>query len=693
MRGDTNHESSEVVLIAWQETPYTLPLIAAAAITSVSAVYIWRRHRATAARTVALVLLAGAGWVVGYALEQAGADLNTKVLWYKVEILSVIIMSLTWLIFTLQYTGLQRWVTRRNVVLLSIIPFITLILVLTNEYYQFIWGSVVLKREGSFIVSEFVHGTWFWVHTAYSYILVLCGFLLLVRMLIRSQRYYRWQIIAILFAAFFPMLLTMLNLAGLYSLAQLRAEILLFPVVSLIVAWSIFRFRPGDVVPVARETVIDSMSDGVVVLDPQNCIVDVNPSAQQMMGYPSPKLIGHCIGKVWPEWSQIVLTDRQSDREIAVTLKDEQRVYDVRISPLTDWVGNLVSQVVVLRDVTERKRAEELLYESEEKFRTIFEHANDEIVYLDKYGKIIDVNKKTEEIFGYKPEELIGKNFAELDFLGVENISKIVDLFGDAITKGETIPITLLELKRKDGSSFFAEVSTKMIKKNGEVEGILSILRDVTERKKAEEKIKASLKEKEVLLREIHHRVKNNLQIISSLLSLQSRYFRDSQYMEMFKESRNRVRSMALIHEKLYQSEDMANIDSAEYIKTLVHELIRSYRVDPDRVRIKIEVEDVSLGVETAIPCGLIINELLSNSLKYAFPDNKGEITVGLQSVDGITELTVSDNGVGIPDNIDLKNVETLGLRLVTILAEGQLHGNIDLIRKKGTEVRITFRG
>ena len=691
---DTTHESIEVVLTIWQETPYTIPLIVAAALTSASAVYIYRRHHVAAARTVALVLLAGTGWVVGYTLELAGADLHTKVLWYKVEILSVVFMSMTWLVFTLQYTGLERWITRRNVAFLSIIPVITLILVLTNEYHWLIWGRVVMNTEGSLMVADFVHGTWFWVHTVYSYCLVLFGFLLLVQMLLRSQRFYYWQIIAILFAAFFPMMLTVLNLVGLYSLGHLSAPILLFPLVSLAVAWSIFRFRPKDIIPVARGTVIESMSDGVVVVDPQNCIVDVNPSARQMMGYSSSGLVGQSIKKVWPEWSQVESTDRrQLEKEITVNRGDGQRIYGVRISPLTVSYSNLTYQVVVLRDITEHKRTEERLYESEEKFRTIFEYANDEIVYLDKYGKIIDVNKKVEDIFGCKPEELIGKNFAELDFLGVENIRKIVELFTDAIAKGETLPFVLLELNRKDGSSVFVEVSTRMIKKNGEIEGILNILRDVTERKKAEEQIKASLREKEVLLREIHHRVKNNLQVISSLLSLQSRYIRNSQYAEMFTESRNRVRSMALIHEKLYQSEDLANIDSDEYIEILVRELIKSYKMDPDKIRIKIEVDDVSLGVDTAIPCGLIINELVSNSLKYAFPDKKGEIIVALHPVKGKIELTVSDNGVGIPENIDFKNTKTLGLRLVTILAENQLNGDIDLIRNKGTEVRITFRG
>jgi len=678
--------------MAWQETPYTIPLIVAATLSATSALYIWRRHRVAAARTMALILLIGTGWIVGYALELASADLHTKVFWNNAQYPAVTIVSIAWLVFTLQYTGREKWVTRCNVAVSSIIPAITLILVFTNEYHGLMWSRIELNTEGPFAVLSYIYGIWFWVHTAYSYILVLSGSLLLVQMLIRSQRLYRWQIISLLLAAFSPVLLSVLEFRGLYPLPYLFVVVLLIPTCSLAVALSIYRFRVADIIPVAREAVIDSMSDAVMVLDPENRIIDVNPSAQRVMGRFASALIGQCIEDVWPHWSGQIGSGRgKIEEEIVLDQEKEQYIYDVRISPLTGWRGNFIGQVVVFRDVTERKKAEELLYESEEKFRTIFEHANDEIVYLDKSGKIIDINKKSEEIFGYKREDIIGKNFVELGFLGVENISKMVELFVDVVMKGKPIPFFLLELKRKDGNEIFAEVSTRLIKKNGEIEGILSILRDITERKQAEENIKASLREKEVLLREIHHRVKNNLQVISSLLNLQSAYIKDKQYAEMLKESQNRIKSMALIHEKLYQSEDLACIDFGRYIKDMTYGLFRSYGVSTAAITPKMDVGDISLQIDAAIPCGLIINELVSNSLKHAFPDRKGEIAVSLHSVDGTIELTVSDNGVGIPDTIDFENTETLGLRLVTILAEDQLDGDITLTRGMGTEFRITF--
>jgi len=219
-------------------------------------------------------------------------------------------------------------------------------------------------------------------------------------------------------------------------------------------------------------------------------------------------------------------------------------------------------------------------------------------------------------------------------------------------------------------------------------------IRYAIERKQAEEQIKASLKEKEVLLREIHHRVKNNLQVISSMLYIQSGYIKDKEAFEMFKETQNRIKSMALIHEELYQSKDLSKIDVAKYLQKLATDLINSYGIKQEDIKLKMAIHEVLLGVNTAVPCGLIINELVSNSLKHAFPNGKeGEIRVALRS-DNANKfaLIVSDNGVGFPKDLDFRNTETLGLQLVTTLVK-QLGGTIELDRSGGTEFKITFTG
>jgi PAS domain S-box-containing protein len=229
------------------------------------------------------------------------------------------------------------------------------------------------------------------------------------------------------------------------------------------------------------------------------------------------------------------------------------------------------------------------------------------------------------------------------------------------------------------------------------------------ERLRFEERIIASLKEKEVLLKEIHHRVKNNLQIISSLLNMQAKCIKDENTLNMFMESQNRVRSMALVHEELYQSKDMTRIDFEDYVRNLINYLFRSYGVNSNDIMVRIEIKDVFLGVDMAIPCGLIINELVSNSLKHAFPvyaacvaekpggsiygersKGEGEICISFCSDDNKHTLIVGDNGVSFPEDMDFRNTESLGLQLVNTLAH-QLEGTIELDRNGGAKFEIVF--
>jgi two-component sensor histidine kinase len=226
----------------------------------------------------------------------------------------------------------------------------------------------------------------------------------------------------------------------------------------------------------------------------------------------------------------------------------------------------------------------------------------------------------------------------------------------------------------------------------GLIIGIASVGEDITDRKQAEEKIRASLKEKEVLLKEIHHRVKNNLQIVSSLLYLQMARTQHPGAVAALMESRNRVRSIARIHEKLYQSANLASVDMGEYTRSLVPDLQHSHRVEGSSVRLVVNIGDVLLGITEAIPCGLIINELVSNSLKHAFPkERSGEITIEMiKTSANQTTLTVRDNGIGLPEHVDFRNSPSLGLDLVNSLVQ-QLSGSVELDRRDGTAFKITF--
>ena len=327
-------------------------------------------------------------------------------------------------------------------------------------------------------------------------------------------------------------------------------------------------------------------------------------------------------------------------------------------------------------------------------FHAFLEAAPDAVVMVDGSGRIVVVNTLTERMFGYRREELLGE---PVEVLIPERLrQRHLRDRGDYAKAPRARPMGAagLELwgRRKDGTEFPVEISLSPLETE---QGMLvtSIIRDTTERRQFEERIKASLREKEVLLKEIHHRVNNNLQVTSSLLKLQSDYTQDPRTLEMFAESRNRIRSMALVHEKLYQSSDLSHINFSDYVESLAALLFRSYGAEADVIQLRLEAGRAFLSIDQAVPCGLIVNELLSNCLKHAFPEKRrGEIRIRVLE-DAAGEwltLAVADNGVGLPPGLELEKVQTLGLQLVRTLAR-QINGQVEIARRDWTEFKVRF--
>jgi PAS domain S-box-containing protein len=380
-----------------------------------------------------------------------------------------------------------------------------------------------------------------------------------------------------------------------------------------------------------------------------------------------------------------------TDNLFSGRIKDSRAVMQ-RQKQLEDTLHELHVHQEELETQNEDLRiAQQALSVSHKKYQELFNSAPIGYLTLDRNGLIRDINSAGAQMLGHEQQHLFGKPlilYVLSPFRGVLD-AHLRGVFGSV--KAHPVEIKLLT---PDERTVFAVLQSTLIQDevNTAPHCLMAVI-DITDRKQADDRIKTDLREKEAMLAEIHHRVKNNMQVISSLLKLQSAKIEDKKYVDLFKDSENRIRSMALIHEKLYQTKDFANIDFSDYVKAVSCHIVTSYRVNPGNIKLKREIEDFPLGLDHAIPCGLIINELVSNSMKHAFPKGReGEIKIALRSInDHEVELTVSDDGVGIPREIDMGNPETLGLELVQILAENQLDGTLEFERDGGTEFRIRF--
>ncbi len=356
-----------------------------------------------------------------------------------------------------------------------------------------------------------------------------------------------------------------------------------------------------------------------------------------------------------------------------------------------DVNGDMLLEGLVL-DITEGKLAEEKLYSSHQLLEKIISSLPVRVFWKDKNLVYLGCNTSFARDAGFTdPSDIIGKDDFQMAWGEQAEQYRAADR--QVIESGDAKLLVEEPQKNANGDTLVVLTSKIPLRNStGEVTGILGTYIDITERKQSQEKIKASLAEKEVILKEIHHRVKNNMQVISSLLQLQASKIKDPAYIQMFKDSQERIRSMALVYERLNQSEDMARIELRTYVSDLVAGLVHSYSVGPMTPLTVIDVADIRVSLDLAIPCGLIINEIISNSLKYAFKGGRqGTISVSIKPCEGNLEMLLADDGVGLPEGVTFENARSLGMSLIKTLVVHQLDGKLELKRENGTGYAITL--
>ncbi|WP_074358819.1 PAS domain S-box protein [Methanothermobacter wolfeii] len=433
----------------------------------------------------------------------------------------------------------------------------------------------------------------------------------------------------------------------------------------------------------------ETTKDAVAIIS-QGRFIEFNQATLELLGCTEDELRSRTTGEFYLN---------PQDREQFLTLLEEKGfVKDYRVdfrrcdgkivralmtaSALRDSEGNITRIHGITRDITEKLKTEDALRKSESYYKSLFENTLIPVLILEEDGTISMVNKEAERISGYSRDDLEGKLCT--DFILEEDRMSVVP-------EGKISPENILErleFRIIDGCGNIRNIFGTYGRIPG-TEKIVASGIDITEQKRAQKRLKELLDEKETLLREIHHRVKNNLQVVSSLISLQAHGITDEKTIENLREVQNRVNSMARIHKQLYESENLAKINFKNYTEGMVPEILYSYGVMGGDIKTDIKMENIELSIETAVPLALILTEIVSNCVKHAFPEGKGEIKIELLPGEEFYTLSVSDNGVGVPE-INLENPETLGLQLINALSR-QIEGRIEIKAGHGTTFKIEF--
>ncbi len=686
-------------------------MIVAAVISAALSVYCWRRrHAAEGAVSFALLMLAITEWLLADIKCLLSTTLAAKLLWAKIEYIGIVSIPVIWLVFALQHTHQQKWLTRRQLALLAIIPALTLLLVWTNEAHGLIWTKYSLYQVGSIVLSKKAYGAWFWgPHVVYSYLLMILGAGLLIPSAISSIQLYRRRAIAIAIALVVPAVGNMIYISGLSPVPGMDLTPLSFIVAGIMLSLALFRFNLLDIVPIAHKAAIEGMNDGLIILDPQNRIIEMNPAAGHIIGVERSKIIGEQIGQVlccWPKLNRPQNEATNVRADITLTVDGEEHCYDTYVSLLRDWQGTIKAKMITLHDITEKKRYEEALRESERRFRELADFLPQMVFEIDKEGFLTFVNRNSFNMFGYTPEDF-AKGINILQMFVLEDRSKVGKQI-EQVLQGEHQGPKEYRALKKDGSVFPVLVEFSPIVYEGESVGLRGITIDITQQKQMAEKLRELYQREGKLRRELEKKIKERAEftwmLVHELKTPLTPVLNSSELLV------NELKEEILLRlaRSVYRGANNLNKRVNELLDLAKEEMgilqLRPGPVEPRQLLQKI-VEDIALVVSRheqrlflELPPSLptiwadedrlqqIVLNLLDNAVK--FTPRGGKITLRAREEGSFLVVEVQDTGCGITEEekqrlfepyhregLNKKERSGLGLGLILAKKLVELHG------------------
>ncbi|MEA2104676.1 MAG: PAS domain S-box protein, partial [Candidatus Cloacimonadota bacterium] len=445
-------------------------------------------------------------------------------------------------------------------------------------------------------------------------------------------------------------------------------------------------------------TAVKQSPSVIAITDLDGNLEYVNPKFTELTGYTfeeakgkNPRILksGEQPDEMFKELWKTISSGKEWRGEFHNKKKNGDLYWEMAsISPIFDEQGKIINYIKVAEDITEAKKARKELRKSEEKYRSLISTAAEGFWMIDINNKTINVNDSFCKILGYTKDEILGKT--PFDFVDEEN----AEIFKDKIFKAKAVEhrsfeITLLSKTGRKIPTLFN--ATSQFNSKGEREGCFAFITDISALKAAEKEIANRLKEKTALIQEIYHRTKNNMAVIKAMLSMESRRSDNEFVKSTFREVNNKIQAMALVHQKLYKAKDLSNIDLKEYIADLTKMIMQSYGVLAEKIKVNLEMNDIIISIDYAVPLGLIINELISNIFKHAFPNRQeGVISIRLfREKDKTINLELADNGIGFPKKFDPRKDGSMGLASVFSVIEYQLKGEVSIKSEKGLKWHI----